>query len=81
MRRCCNLRCTNQIYGCMGTTKAGDYDEALRGIRTWREVRELCENCATKLILLCTGLSEMQAVYFEYFGWGQPLLPPPKPPA
>jgi len=78
MRLCSNPRCRAEIFGCMGTCKAGDILEWNEGKREQRDVRELCEKCAVQVIAISEVGDAMRLAFFNLVGWGTPLLPPPK---
>lgn len=39
--------CGEETFECMGSVKAGDFDEFNRGVRSPARVRQLCGKCAT----------------------------------
>lgn len=51
MERHC-AHCGDSIFECMGSVKAGDFDEFCRNQRPAEKVRELCGTCATFYALL-----------------------------
>jgi predicted RNA-binding Zn-ribbon protein involved in translation (DUF1610 family) len=68
MRICSAPSCGKEITACMGTVKAGDFLEAVLGMRTWKDVRELCPTCATRSILRCDRGEKLENLLPE-LGW------------
>ncbi|HET9641379.1 MAG TPA: hypothetical protein VFP46_00815, partial [Candidatus Paceibacterota bacterium] len=54
MERHC-AHCGAAVFECMGTVKAGDFDEFCRGVRPGNRIRELCGPCATFYAFLRPG--------------------------
>lgn len=79
LRLCCRPGCGREITACMGTVKGGDYEEAVLGKRHWMKVRELCDRCATRAVLISEISPAMHIAWFNVIGYGQRQLPAPKP--